>query len=210
MPDQAETPQIDEHASAFVSAAGLHFTTVAPERVEGWIELGPEHHTPWGVVHGGVYTTAIESAASVGASTAVAAQQQFAVGLNNSTDFLRSMVEGRVDVGAEPIQQGRVQQLWRVQIQREDGKLVALGHVRLQNVDLRRERRPPARITDGGLSPPYRPTSDPGGQRLSDATSRTTSANAWTSGDSSEARHPSAMRSGSTSAIGTHTRSGRA
>jgi 1,4-dihydroxy-2-naphthoyl-CoA hydrolase len=139
MPKQVETTRIDEHPSPFVSAAGLHLTTVAPERVEGWIELGPEHHTPWGVVHGGVYTTAIESAASVGASTAVVDQQQFAVGLNNNTDFVRPMVEGRVDVAAEPIQQGRVQQLWRVQIKREDGKLVALGHVRLQNVDMRRD-----------------------------------------------------------------------
>jgi uncharacterized protein (TIGR00369 family) len=61
---------------------------------------------------------------------------QFAVGVNNNTDFLRAMTEGRVDVVAEPIQQGRTQQLWQVLLTRDDGKLVARGQVRLQNVSL--------------------------------------------------------------------------
>jgi hypothetical protein len=39
-------------------------------------------------------------------------------------------------VVAEPIQQGRTQQLWRVVITRaEDGKAVARGQVRLQNIE---------------------------------------------------------------------------
>ena len=46
------------------------------------------------------------------------------------------MTEGRVDVVAEPIQQGRTQQLWQVLLTRADGKLVARGQVRLQNVKL--------------------------------------------------------------------------
>jgi uncharacterized protein (TIGR00369 family) len=66
------------------------------------IDLGPAHHTPWGVVHGGVYTAAIESAASVGATTAVADRGQIAVGTNNNTDFLRSMTTRTVAVSAAP------------------------------------------------------------------------------------------------------------
>jgi 1,4-dihydroxy-2-naphthoyl-CoA hydrolase len=58
------------------AAAGLRLTHVAGDRVEGVIDLGPAHHTPWGVVHGGVYTAAIESAASVGATAAVADRGQ--------------------------------------------------------------------------------------------------------------------------------------
>ncbi|HEX2742036.1 MAG TPA: PaaI family thioesterase, partial [Rubrobacter sp.] len=105
--------------------------------VRGWIDLGPDHHTPWGVVHGGVYASAVESAASLGASAAVEEGGQFAVGVNNSTDFLRPMGEGRVEVVAEPIMQGKSQQLWQVIITRaEDGKEVARGQVRLQNVPL--------------------------------------------------------------------------
>jgi 1,4-dihydroxy-2-naphthoyl-CoA hydrolase len=124
-------------ASAFVAATGLELTEVTGARVSGHIEVGPQHHTPWGVVHGGVYCTVVESAASVGASTAVAERGQFAVGVNNSTDFLRPMVAGRLDVVAEPVQQGKTLQLWLVTLTRaDDGKLVARGQVRLQNVPL--------------------------------------------------------------------------
>ena len=107
---------------------------VRTTRVTGSIELDESHHTPWGVVHGGVYTTAVESAASIGASTAVADSGQFAVGVSNSTDFLRAMTSGRVDIEATPVQQGRVQQLWDVRITDAAGRLVARGSVRLQNV----------------------------------------------------------------------------
>ena len=124
-------------ASAFVAATGLQLTEVTGRRVAGHIDVGGEHHTPWGVVHGGVYCTVVESAASVGASTAVADRGQFSVGVNNSTDFLRPMTAGRLDVVAEPVQQGRTLQLWLVTLTRaDDGKIVARGQVRLQNVPL--------------------------------------------------------------------------
>jgi 1,4-dihydroxy-2-naphthoyl-CoA hydrolase len=124
-------------SSEFVRVAGLGFKEIGGSKVRGWIDLGEDHHTPWGVVHGGVYATAVESAASVGASAAVKERGEFAVGVSNSTEFLRPMKEGRVEVVAEPIMQGRSQQLWQVIITRsEDGKEVARGQLRLQNVPL--------------------------------------------------------------------------
>ncbi len=132
------TPNLDagslDQASAFLRAAGLILDEMSGSRVTGHLQLGPEHHTPWGIVHGGVYTAAVESAASVGASTAVRDQGQVAVGLTNTTHFLRPVTAGRVTVEAVPLSQGRTQQLWRVDITDDAGKLVALGEVRLQNV----------------------------------------------------------------------------
>ncbi|MBW8767234.1 MAG: PaaI family thioesterase [Geodermatophilales bacterium] len=134
----SELPAVDlAAASRFAAASGFQPTEISGTRVTGVVDLGPDQHTPWGVVHGGVYCTVIESAASVGASTAVLDRGQFAVGVNNNTDFLRSTVSGRLDVLAEPVQQGRTQQLWQVTLTRaDDGKLVARGQVRLQNVPL--------------------------------------------------------------------------
>jgi uncharacterized protein (TIGR00369 family) len=124
-------------ASAFVAATGFVPGEISGTRVTGSAHLGPEQHTPWGVVHGGVYCAVVESAASIGASAAVAERGQFAVGVNNSTDFLRPMTAGRLDVVAEPVQQGRTLQLWLVTLTRaDDGKAVARGQVRLQNVPL--------------------------------------------------------------------------
>jgi uncharacterized protein (TIGR00369 family) len=131
-------PDVDlRAASAFVAASGFEVTEVGGSRVTGHVDLGPDQHTPWGVVHGGVYCTVIESAASIGASAAVLDRGQFAVGVNNNTDFVRPMTTGRLVVVAEPVQQGRTLQLWQVLLTRaDDGKLVARGQVRLQNVPL--------------------------------------------------------------------------
>ena len=124
-------------AGAWLQSLAMVLDEIGGTRVTAHLDLGPQHHTPWGVVHGGVYTTVIESVASVGASAAVVEQGQFAVGVNNTTDFLRSMRAGRVDIVAEPVIQGRVQQLWYVTIIRhDDGKAIAQGRVRLQNVPL--------------------------------------------------------------------------
>ena len=128
------TPEAMEQGSRFMKAMGLTLVDIAGDRVSGFLDLGPDHHTPWGVVHGGVYTAVAESVASVGASVAVADKGMFAVGLHNGTDFLRSMSAGRLDVLGVPVQQGRTQQLWLVTMTRGDGKEVARGQVRLQNV----------------------------------------------------------------------------
>ena len=123
-----------DRASAFVAAAGLVFDEVTGTRVTGHIDLTVNHHQPWGLVHGGVYASAIESAASVGASTAVEADGLVAIGLTNTTQYLRSIREGRVEVEATALNQGRTQQLWQVDVRDDRGKLVAHGEVRLQNI----------------------------------------------------------------------------
>jgi uncharacterized protein (TIGR00369 family) len=120
-----------------MQAAGLELDEIGPTHVTGSIELGPEHHQPWGLVHGGVYTSAIETAASVGASRAAADAGLVAVGGNHNTHFLRSMTTGRVTVDARPISQGRTQQLWEVRVADDRERLVAIGQVRLQNVEPR-------------------------------------------------------------------------
>lgn len=117
----------------FMQATGLHLSEIGPDRVTGWIDLGPDQHQPSGIVHGGVYAAAVEEAASYGASLAVAAHGQQAVGVANLTNFIRPMSEGRVEVEAVPLHQGRTQQLWEVRIT-SGGKPVALGQLRLQNV----------------------------------------------------------------------------
>jgi 1,4-dihydroxy-2-naphthoyl-CoA hydrolase len=124
-------------SGGWIEALGFVFDEASGQRVAGHLDLTTVHHTPWGVVHGGVFATIVETVGSVGASLAVRDRGQFAVGVNNSTDFVRAATGGRIDVEAVPVQQGRVQQLWDVRITRsDDGKLIAGGRLRLQNVPL--------------------------------------------------------------------------
>jgi uncharacterized protein (TIGR00369 family) len=139
-----EIPDVSlDRSSAFVRESGFEVEQATGGEVRGHVLAGPSQHTPWGVVHGGLYATVIESACSIGASTAVLDGGMYAVGLSNHTDFVRAHREGRLDVRAWPVHQGRTGQLWQCDLTREDGKLVAQGRVRLQNVPFgqRGERR---------------------------------------------------------------------
>src|SRR5690348_17920191 len=128
------TPELST-PSEFMRLLEIEFEERGPTRVSGSIAADERHHQPWGLIHGGLYTTAIESFATTGAFEAVKDQGMQAVGVSNLTDFLRPHRDGRLDVVATPIHQGRTQQLWQVEIRRpEDRKLVARGQVRLQNV----------------------------------------------------------------------------
>jgi 1,4-dihydroxy-2-naphthoyl-CoA hydrolase len=120
---------------ALQESAEFELLELSGERVRATMVVGEAHHQPYGLVHGGVWTFAIETAASVGATAAVLDDGMFAAGVNNNTDFLRSVSSGKVDVVATPLHQGRTQQLWQVEISRgSDGKLVARGQVRLHNL----------------------------------------------------------------------------
>ena len=132
LPDVSPT-----EASRFVAASGLVVDEVTRASVRGHAELGIDHHTPWGVVHGGVYAAIVESAGSIGASHAVAGRGEFAVGIHNATDFLRPSTGTHASVVAEALFQGRTQQLWQVIITDEaSSKVLARGQLRLQNVPL--------------------------------------------------------------------------
>ena len=132
-------------AGAFLTELGLEFGEIGPARVTAHLDLGPRHHTPWGIVHGGVYSTAVESLASIGACAAVRDRGLVAVGLTNTTHFLRAVAEERVYLEAAALSQGGSQQLWQVDITDRNGKRVAHGEVRLQNVP--GQPRPIARET---------------------------------------------------------------
>jgi uncharacterized protein (TIGR00369 family) len=125
-------------ASGFSTSIGMHMEEVTGTRVRGWVDVGPNHLQPGSIVHGGVYAAIVEEAASYGASSAVRDRGQRVVGVTNTTNFLKAVSAGRIMVEAFPIQQGRTQQFWEVRMTRAtDGALVALGHLRLQNLEPR-------------------------------------------------------------------------
>jgi 1,4-dihydroxy-2-naphthoyl-CoA hydrolase len=128
-----------EQPSELLELIDPRFDDVTATRVKGSIAADQRHHQPWGIVHGGLYTAAIETFATMGAYQAIKDKGQQAVGVANSTDFLRPHRSGRLDVLATAVHQGRTQQLWEVELRRpDDDKLVARGQVRLQNIDATR------------------------------------------------------------------------
>jgi 1,4-dihydroxy-2-naphthoyl-CoA hydrolase len=122
--------------SSFMELLDISFDETTSRSVSGSVAADERHHQPWGLVHGGLYATVIETFATTGAFEAVKDSGAQPVGVSNTTDFLRPHRNGRLNVEAIAIHQGRTQQLWQVELRREDdGKLVARGQVRLQNIE---------------------------------------------------------------------------
>ncbi len=115
---------------------GLRFTELGPDGARAHLEVNPRLLQPMGVVHGGVYCSMIESMASLAAFSWLATHGGGnVVGVNNNTDFLRSISAGTVYGTAEPLHRGRRQQLWLVTITDDTDRVVARGQVRLQNLE---------------------------------------------------------------------------
>jgi uncharacterized protein (TIGR00369 family) len=120
---------------------GFTVTESGPDRTVIEWDATAAHLQPFGIVHGGVYCAAIESAASFGAwawlmSSRYAGTAGTVVGVSNQTDFLRAVSTGHFTAVASPIHRGRTQQLWLVEVTSADAAigLVARGQVRLQNL----------------------------------------------------------------------------
>lgn len=112
---------------------GLTLDEVGPDRVRASFEVRPELHQPYGILHGGVLCSVVETVASVGGAVWFGDRGNV-VGSSNTTNFLRATREGVLTAVALPIHRGRSQQLWEVDITDEQDRLVAKGQVRLANL----------------------------------------------------------------------------
>lgn len=118
------------------STIGLVWDRITLERGDAHLDVRPALHQPAGIVHGGVWCSVVESMASVCAAMHAMRAGKVVVGVHNATDFLRPHRDGRVLGVATPIQTGRTQQLWLVELTREsDGRALARGQVRLATID---------------------------------------------------------------------------
>ncbi|WP_422739656.1 PaaI family thioesterase [Micromonospora sp. WMMD729] len=125
-----ETPDL---TGGFVNLLGLKFEEATPDRVVISWQVRPDLHQPFGIQHGGVYCSVVETAASVGGSLWLA-DRGTVVGVANQTDFLRAVRDGELRAVGTPVHRGRSQQLWQVEITDAKERLVARGQVRLQNL----------------------------------------------------------------------------
>jgi uncharacterized protein (TIGR00369 family) len=117
----------------FLKLVGLRIEQASGDRVVLTCPVTPDLHQPFGLVHGGVYATLAETAASV-AGALWFGDRGKVVGVSNHTDFLRAVRRGELRAEATPLARGRTTQLWQVEIVDEQGRLIAHAKVRLQNL----------------------------------------------------------------------------
>ncbi|MEO0326034.1 MAG: PaaI family thioesterase [Myxococcota bacterium] len=140
----AERPPLDEstdparvaellnrHRGGFDAQLGLEFVYCSGEKVVAKLPVTDGLKQPYGIVHGGVHCSVIETVCSTGAALASMSRGQSTVGLENSTSFLKAVREGTLTVTATPLTRGRRSQVWEARVTDDDGRLIATGRVRL-------------------------------------------------------------------------------
>jgi 1,4-dihydroxy-2-naphthoyl-CoA hydrolase len=132
-PDTSPDPR-QTASTGFVQLVGLEISEAGPDRVVGSLEIRPELLQPYGILHGGVLCTVVETVGSVGAAMWFGDRGNV-VGVSNSTDFLRATRSGTLDVIGAPIHRGRTSQLWVMEINDAAGRLIARGQLRVANVE---------------------------------------------------------------------------
>ena len=120
------------------AALGVRIDEASPSRVVVRLVVDDRHLQPMGLVHGGVYASLAETAASIGASLDAMSRDptRAAVGLENHTPFLRSARHGAELVAtAVPRHAGRRTQSWTVTVVEADSdREIAMSTVRLMVV----------------------------------------------------------------------------
>ena len=117
----------------FQELLGEQIVEASGDKVVVTCQIRPELQQPYGILHGGVYCSLVEGAASLGGALWFGERGQV-VGVANTTNFIRATREGTLTATATPLQRGRTQQLWQVEILDGEGRLAAHGQVRLANI----------------------------------------------------------------------------
>ena len=117
---------INENSIGYDATIGIRYTHISRGEVRATVRVTPSLLQPWGLVNGGVYCSIAES---VGSIAGVVQAGEVVVGVNNNTDFIKSVTNGTIEAHATPIQAGRRSQIWNIELHHE-GKLVALSKLR--------------------------------------------------------------------------------
>ena len=122
---------INEILGGFNKSMGLHFVKAVRDEYVAEIIIDERHLQPYGIVHGGVYAGMIETLCSTGAALNVYSEGKSAVGLENTTSFLRAVRSGTLRCTARPVLTGRRSHVWEAQVTDDHNRLAATGRVRL-------------------------------------------------------------------------------
>lgn len=133
-PDASQSPSVDlSTLGPFADWLGLTVESASGSQMVATWDAQPKMHQPYGIVHGGVHCSVVETLASVGAALWIGSEGKV-VGVSNSTDFFKAVTDGRLTSTATPLHQGRSQQVWVVETRDGSDRLVSRGQVRLQNL----------------------------------------------------------------------------
>jgi 1,4-dihydroxy-2-naphthoyl-CoA hydrolase len=110
----------------FDALYGLELLEVRDDLVLGQVKVRDDLRQPFGLVHGGVLASIAETLASLGTAVEVMPEGNGAMGLSNSTSFMRPITDGTIHARALRRHRGRTTWIWDVEMTDDAGRLCAL------------------------------------------------------------------------------------
>ncbi len=105
---------------------GIEFVELTDTNARARVAVRDELKQPAGLVHGGVYASLAESLTSIATGMTVLDEGHMAMGMSNSTSFLRPVTEGTVHAQATRVHRGRTTWVWDVTFTDDSGRTCAL------------------------------------------------------------------------------------
>jgi 1,4-dihydroxy-2-naphthoyl-CoA hydrolase len=113
----------------FDELVGTEWLSDDPDEARVRLTIRDELRQPFGLMHGGVISTLIESICSRATAGAVHDQGMVAMGQAINVNFLRPVTEGGVEVRAQARHRGRTTWLWQAEVLNDEGKVCALAQM---------------------------------------------------------------------------------
>jgi uncharacterized protein (TIGR00369 family) len=133
--DVAHLDSLKEKES-LVRDLGIEYVETEPGRVVMTMPVDERHHQPLGFLHGGASVVLAETVATTGAWLNCP-EGKVAFGSEINASHLRPKREGTLTAVGTPVQVGKTNQVWEVEIRDEEGKPVCVSRCRLAVVDAR-------------------------------------------------------------------------
>ena len=117
----------DVGQSNFDHHIGTEWINLDPADARARIELRDELRQPYGILHGGVYSSLIESLCSYSTAAAVWEDGNIAMGQAIEVSFLRPVTKGHAEARAVAKHRGKTTWVWQVEVVDDDEKLCAVA-----------------------------------------------------------------------------------
>ncbi|MEA2222556.1 MAG: 1,4-dihydroxy-2-naphthoyl-CoA hydrolase [Solirubrobacteraceae bacterium] len=119
-------PDFSIPPGGFDALYGLELLELTDELVRAQVAVQDKLKQPFGLVHGGVFASIAETLASVGTAVVVMPDGMAAMGMSNSTSFVRPLTEGTIHARAIRRHRGTTTWIWDVEISDDAGRLCAM------------------------------------------------------------------------------------
>ncbi len=121
--------ELSEIPSHFDELIGTEWLDDDPDHARVRLSLRDDLRQPFGLLHGGVMSSLVESICSRATALVVLPEGNVAMGQSITVNFLRPVTKGGAEVKARARHRGRSTWVWDAEVLDDEGKICALAQM---------------------------------------------------------------------------------